>query len=488
MSMDHVSMSSIRATAARLLSSLMAAHVLAVGGLAWVLDGNPALAAILAASLAIPGILLTLRQPSAPAAGFAIAIGLVAQVSLIVFVLAGHPWQIDVHMYYFAVLAMLAGLCDWRVILAAAGVTAVHHLGLNFALPAAVFPGGASFGRVVVHAVIVVMETAVLVWLVRTLAAMLEASRSGREAAERAAAVERELAADRERLSTRTADRSALVDSLTSTFEAGMRDALAALDAAAANMRAGAGGLAEASGAIGRQAGELEEHTNRASSTIESVSVSGDQLAHSIAEIGQRASQSAVTVTRAVNGARETDRQIQSMAESARRIGEVVDLIRSIADQTNLLALNATIEAARAGEAGKGFAVVASEVKTLATQTAKATEDIAAKVAEMQQATDKSVGSVREISSTIEEISALSGAIVRAVDEQSAATAEIAQNVRDAASGAQGVRDALGQVGHLADETGGAANGIVGAADALAHEAAGIRRRVEGFCEAVRAA
>jgi methyl-accepting chemotaxis protein len=488
MSMDHGSMSSTRATAARLLASLMAAHVIAIAGLAWVLDGSPVLAAVLAAILAAPGILLTLRTPSAPATGFAIAIGLVAQVSLIVFVMAGHPWQIDIHMYYFAVLAMLAGLCDWRVILAAAGVTAVHHLGLNFALPAAVFPGGASFGRVSVHAVIVILETAVLVWLVRTLAAMVEASRAGRESAERAAAMERELAADRERLTTRTTERSAFVDGLASDFEAGMRDALAALDAAAAGMRVEAGGLAEASGAIGRQADELEAHTNRASSTIDSVAVSGDQLSHSIAEIGQRASMSAVTVTRAVDGARETDRQIHAMAESARRIGEVVDLIRSIADQTNLLALNATIEAARAGEAGKGFAVVASEVKTLATQTAKATEDIAAKVTEMQLATEKSVGSVREISATIEEISALSSAIVRAVDEQSAATSEIAENVRHAASGAQGVRKALAQVGHLADETGGAASGIVGAANALAHEAAAIRRRVEGFCEAVRAA
>ena len=478
----------LRTASARLLSALMAVHVVVVTAIAAALGGDVFTLAILAIAMAAPGIILTLQRPEDVATRFAIAIGLVAQVSLIVFAMSGHPWQIDVHMYYFAMLAMLAGFCDWRVIVAAAGVTAVHHLGFNFILPAAVFPGGASFGRVVIHAVIVVLETAALAWIVITLARMMELSRAGVEAAEEARRKDVELADIRARDANKVSARAAEVDRLAAEFEDGVRTALSTLDEAFKAMRAKADALEAMAARTGSSVADVQMSSQRTAANIQNVAASGEELAASIAEIGRSATQSSDIARRAVEGARRTDGQVQTLSDSARSIGEVVDLIRSIAEQTNLLALNATIEAARAGEAGKGFAVVAQEVKTLASQTAKATEEIASKVAEMQAATKDSVASIQDITTTIDEMSELAASIASAVTQQSAATQEIAANVQEAANGAKVVNETVEVVGTLSGETNTASGEIMQATRALAGEAERIRARVEGFCASVRAA
>jgi methyl-accepting chemotaxis protein len=478
----------LRTASARLLSALMAAHVVVIAAIAMALGGDVFTLAALAGAMAAPGIVLTLRRPEDAATRFAVAIGLVAQVSLIVFAMSGHAWQIDVHMYYFATLAMLAGFCDWRVIVAAAGVTAVHHLSFNFLLPAAVFPGGASLGRVMIHAVIVVLETAVLAWIVITLERMIALSRAGVEAAEEARRKDVELAEIRAQDAGRVEARAAEVDRLAAEFESGIRAALATLDDAFATMRAKADGLGSIAARTGSRVSDVLASSQRTAANVQNVAASGEELAASIAEIGRSATQSSEIAHRAVEGARRTDGQVQTLSESARSIGEVVDLIRSIAEQTNLLALNATIEAARAGEAGKGFAVVAQEVKTLASQTAKATEDIASKVAEMQAATRDSVASIQDIATTIDEMSEIAASIAAAVTQQSSATREIAANVQEAADGAKVVNETVEIVGTLSGETDTASGEINAATVALAAEAEKIRARVEGFCASVRAA
>ncbi|HMB12197.1 methyl-accepting chemotaxis protein [Saliniramus sp.] len=478
----------LRTATARLLSALMVIHVLVVAAVASFFGGDIMMKSLLALAVAAPGVLLTLKRPEDVATRFAIAIGLVAQVSLLVFAMSGHPWQLDVHMYYFAVLAMLAGFCDWRVIVAAAGVTAVHHLSFNFILPAAIFPGGASLTRVMIHAVIVVLETAVLAWVVITLARMMELSRAGVEAAEEARRKDVELAEIRAQEAEKVSARAATVDRLAADFENEIRLALATLDEAFNAMRAKADALEAIAAKTGSGVSDVLTSSERTTANIQNVAASGEELAASIAEIGRSATQSSDIARRAVEGARRTDGQVQTLSDSARSIGEVVDLIRSIAEQTNLLALNATIEAARAGEAGKGFAVVAQEVKTLASQTAKATEDIASKVAEMQAATKDSVTSIQDITTTIDEMSELASSIASAVTQQSAATQEIASNVQEAANGAKVVNETVDVVGTLSGETNEASGDIISATQALAQEAQKIRERVDGFCASVRAA
>jgi len=196
--------------------------------------------------------------------------------------------------------------------------------------------------------------------------------------------------------------------------------------------------------------------------------------------------QSSIIATRAVGEANNTNITVEGLAEAAQKIGKVVELIRDIASQTNLLALNATIEAARAGDAGKGFAVVASEVKSLANQTAKATEDIAAQIAGMQEATSGTVQSIKGISATIGEISEIASAIASAVEEQGAATQEISRNVQEAATGTQEVTSNIVTVNEAAQESGKSAAQVLNASNELAKQGEVLGEEVDKFLKAVR--
>ncbi|WP_456316561.1 methyl-accepting chemotaxis protein [Teichococcus cervicalis] len=191
---------------------------------------------------------------------------------------------------------------------------------------------------------------------------------------------------------------------------------------------------------------------------------------------------------RAAQDAQRTDATVRALSAAAQRIGDVVGLISSIAGQTNLLALNATIEAARAGEAGKGFAVVASEVKSLAGQTAKATEEIATQIGQIQQETQAAVQAIQGIAGTIGEVGQISGAIAAAVEQQGAATREIARNVQQAADGTRDVTRHVREVSQLVGETGGAAQDVLGAAGELSRQSERLSRQVADFLAGLKAA
>ena len=192
--------------------------------------------------------------------------------------------------------------------------------------------------------------------------------------------------------------------------------------------------------------------------------------------------------TEAATEAQRTQEEIRALADAAHRIGEVVNLINSIASQTNLLALNATIEAARAGEAGKGFAVVASEVKALATQTARATSDIGQRVAEIQNATQRSVESIGRIVGTVDQVRGISSAIAAAVEQQGAATNEIASNTARAADGTGQVTENIFGVGRAAEQTGAASTQLMSLSGNLSGQADDLKREVEAFVSALKAA
>ena len=228
--------------------------------------------------------------------------------------------------------------------------------------------------------------------------------------------------------------------------------------------------------------------SEEASTNVQSVATATEELGASISEISRQVQESSRIAGEAVRQAEKTDARITELSHAASRIGDVVKLITAIADQTNLLALNATIEAARAGEAGKGFAVVASEVKSLANQTAKATDEIAGQIAAMQAATQDSVGAIKEIGQTIVSISHIASAIAAAVEEQGAATGEIARNVQNAAHGTTQVAANIGKVDRGASDTGVASSQVLSAAQALSHEGGQLKNEVAKFLATVRAA
>jgi methyl-accepting chemotaxis protein len=221
---------------------------------------------------------------------------------------------------------------------------------------------------------------------------------------------------------------------------------------------------------------------------VQTVSSGTEELSSSIAEIGRQVVSSAQIARKAVDEAGATDATMQGLADNAGRISVVIDLIQTIASQTNLLALNATIEAARAGDAGRGFAVVASEVKNLASQTAKATDEIRSQIVSMQAVTSSAVGAIRSISNTISEIDAVTTAIASAVEQQGAATREIARNIQHAAGGTSEVSSNIIGVTNATTEAGAAANEVLNASGALSREAEVLRSEIDVFLSSIRAA
>jgi methyl-accepting chemotaxis protein len=228
--------------------------------------------------------------------------------------------------------------------------------------------------------------------------------------------------------------------------------------------------------------------SEEASSNVQSVATASEEMAASVVEIGRQVQESSRISSEAVGQAQKTDERITKLSQAASRIGDVTQLITTIAEQTNLLALNATIEAARAGEAGRGFAVVAQEVKALASQTAKATNEISSQIAEMQAATQDSVLAIKEIGGTIGRISEIATTIASAVEEQGAATHEITRNVQQAAAGTNQVAANITDVNRGAAATGAASSQVLSSARSLSGESNRLKLEMDKFLATVRAA
>jgi methyl-accepting chemotaxis protein len=282
--------------------------------------------------------------------------------------------------------------------------------------------------------------------------------------------------------------RATRLDRAVAAFEITARDMVGLLSSGATELEATARSMTGSADRTNQQASAVAAAAEHAGSGVQTVAAATEELTASINEISRQVAQSAKMAGQAVKDAQRTNTIVSALSEGADKIGNVVGLISDIAGQTNLLALNATIEAARAGDAGKGFAVVASEVKSLASQTGRATEEIGAQITQIQAATKEAVAAIRGIATSIEEVSAIATSIASAVEEQGAATADIARNVQQTANAAQDVTINIGGVGQSANDSSAAASQVLSAAGELSKQAERLSSEVNGFVADVRAA
>ncbi len=284
------------------------------------------------------------------------------------------------------------------------------------------------------------------------------------------------------------AERRIAMENLAADFERSVNGIVRSVSSAASGMQTTAQSMTSTASDASARAATVSAASQNASSNVSTVASAAEELSSSVAEISRQVSRSSEIASKAVGDAERTNATVQVLSTGAEKIGEVVKLIHSIAAQTNLLALNATIEAARAGESGRGFAVVASEVKALANQTAKATEEISGQVAAMQSSTNDAVAAINGITQTIAQMNEITVSISAAIEEQGAATREIARNIQSVAAGSNEINTHIGGVTSAAAATGTAASDVLTNARELDNQSGMLRSAVDGFLAKVRAA
>lgn len=417
------------------------------------------------------------------------SIATIGQVMLLLYAFAGHPYQSDLHMYFFAMLAMLAGWLDWRIYIPAVIAIAAHHALLALTYPAGVFPSGGGAGRVLLHAAIVSVQAVALSWMVAYLRKTLETSENAREAAT-AARLAAEQAKQEVTAATQQAsrERQSMLLAVANDFErkiAGIaRDVILSvqtLRSASQQMTVGATEVAERSGAA-----YLSSH--QTSSSVVAVTQATTELAASIGEIDRQVTETARIVVSTTGRARDVLDTVNQLSRKADDIGNIVGLISTIASQTNLLALNASIEAARFGQSGSGFAVVAQEVKALANQTSRATDDIQSQIEAIRISSDDAVRAIDAMNATIGSLNEISAAVAAVVEQQNAATVGIAHNIEAAAKETVAASSNIEVVSKVAAEAGEAASFVAASADRLAEQSAQLDTEVAQFLGRIRAA
>jgi len=417
------------------------------------------------------------------------SLALMGQVMLLVFAFRDHPYQADLHMRFFAMLAVLTGWLDWRIFPPATLAITAHHLLLSSIYSAGVFPGGGDTGRVLVHGVIVTVQAVALGWIVWSLRCAIDRSEQERthaEAAKRSAEAARREAAETTEQAAR--ERGRVLNDLASAFEsriAGIARAVInsvdALRAASEQMRSGAAEVSQRSVAAA-------EASRQSSSNAVAITEATTELALSFGQIDRQVNEAARLAADTTRQALLVLDRVGALSRKVDEISSVADLISGIARHTNLLALNASIEAARIGDLGGGFAVVAHEIKGLADETWRATRQIQAQIGGIELSGADAIEAIDAMTATIDMLNSISAAVATVVERQNLATAGIAEHVRRAADETVTAGGHIDIVNRVAEETGQAANHVASSADALSRRSVDLDLEVADFLGRIRAA
>ena len=466
---------------ARLLVGLTALHAVVLTAMAFVMDRHPGLALVISAGVAGFAAIAYFRHFPIQALGSALAVALITQTALLLLIFEGHRWQIEMHFYFFAVLAMLAGFCEWRVMVLAAGLIAVHHFLFNELLPDVLYPGGTDILRVGVHALVVTVETAMLIRIGATIrATMIHAD----EASARTDAALLALEEVRRALETELGHSAENVDRLGAqivAFKSDMSESLDAMQNASIALEGHAGALSTASSNVKTVVGGTALAAVEADARIKEVASVGFDIAGAITDIDRATARSAAMTVSAVAEVHATHDAIKNLAGMSKDIDRVIATIVRIAGQTNLLALNATIEAARAGIEGQGFRVVAAEVKALADTTASAAKDIGVRSAAIQASAARMVGAIASINGSISALDEASATIATSIREQSESAGCLSRTVEQVSLRVGNVAKSVGVLDSLASETNQSARFLDMAAVDVARRVNAMRDRIESF-------
>jgi methyl-accepting chemotaxis protein len=437
--------------------------------------------------------------------------------ALLVFVFRGHPWQMDMHMFFFVTLASLTLLCDWRPLLLASILIALHHLLLDFVAPEWVFVGSGNFERVLVHAVAVIGAFAALAHMTIRLSALITAqsiaktaserlafeaeaamvdARTAQAEAERAlavAAAAEERAAAEHRLREQNeqaaaANRSRDLQALAEQFENSVHAVVTSVGTAATQLESASIALNDLAHDSGRQSAAVAQRASDASRAARAVAGSVVELSQSIAGIAGSVDQQANLSVRARSNSTVGEEAVRTLAGRAVGIGEFAGRIEAIASHTNLLALNATIEAARAGEAGQGFAVVATEVKSLSGQAALATAEIKTLIEGVHCGARVVEGSFDDVSRVVDELADATAGIRTMLTEQRKTAQMLEENAQHTAEGADEIADRIGEVAAVANEAEKLSSQVRGAVSDLLGHAVSLEDATKTFVEQLKAA